>query len=197
MISGCASRLDFKDKISPHLEILLQFSFWLTKNGRDATRLMREVIAEANQSWDEPMPDEACRIWLHRILTRQFIDSLQQKWRPSASISGDPVGENLVNNDLLAETPVTSARQESFSARESDDEVGYFRAMASLPAVYRSAMILAHLEGFSNWEIANLAGAQPKAVESWLNRGSGCLREELSAHLLDSDRLLSVSDRAD
>ena len=46
-MSESAKRLDFKDKILPHLEVLLQFSLWLTKNGRDATRLMCEAMAEA------------------------------------------------------------------------------------------------------------------------------------------------------
>ncbi len=41
MKGDSARRSDFKDKIMPHLEANLQFSLRLTKNGRDATRLMR------------------------------------------------------------------------------------------------------------------------------------------------------------
>jgi hypothetical protein len=35
---------NFEEMISPHLEALLQFSLWLTKNGRDAIRLLRDEL---------------------------------------------------------------------------------------------------------------------------------------------------------
>ena len=78
---------------------------------------------------------------------------------------------------------------------EFDEDVNYFTAIASLPAVFRSAMILSYLEGFSYREIANLAGVQPHAIESLLNRGREFLREELFAHLMGSDSLETVADR--
>jgi hypothetical protein len=63
-------------------------------------------------------------------------------------------------------------------------------------------MILSYLEGFSNKEIGDLAGVQPQAIESLLNRGRGLfgirglIREEIFTHLMDSDCLDSVSYRA-
>ena len=54
-------------------------------------------------------------------------------------------------------------------------------------------MILSYLEGFSNREIADLAGVQPQAIESLLNRGRGLLREELFAHLMDEDDSLDTA----
>jgi len=70
MISESAKRLEFKDKTLPSLEVLLQYSLWLTKNGREAARLMREVMAEAYWRWDESMSEESFKIWLHEILTK-------------------------------------------------------------------------------------------------------------------------------
>ena len=57
---------------------------------------------------------------------------------------------------------------------------GYcLEAIARLPAVYRSAMILSNLEGFSTDEIARLAGVGPPAIDSLLVRGREIVREEL------------------
>jgi len=184
MMNETAKRSDFKDKISPHLEVLLQFSLSLTKNGRDAARLMREAITEASRSWDESMPEESCKMWLHEILTRRFFIGFQQHARPRVAISGANGDVSLVKNDRLSPATTTNARQNSFLADESEEDVDYFEAIASLPAVFRSAMILSYLEGFSNREIGDLAGVQPHVIESLLNRGRGLLQEDLFAHLM-------------
>ena len=68
----------FKDRVLPDLEGLLQLSLSLTENGRDAIRLMRKAMAEAQQSWDESMQKECRRSWLHGILTKQFFDGFQK-----------------------------------------------------------------------------------------------------------------------
>jgi RNA polymerase sigma-70 factor (ECF subfamily) len=198
VMSESAKRLDFKDKILPHLEVLLQFSLWLTKNGRDATRLMCEAMAEAYRSWDELIPEENCGIRLHKILTRRFFSGFQQYSQPLTPISDDNVDnvdDSLIKNNRLFPVAATNPGQQSFTAGESDEDVNYFTAIAGLPAVFRSAMILSYLEGFSYSEIADLAGVQPHAIESLLNRGREFLREELFAHLLGSDSLETVADR--
>lgn len=67
--------------------------------------------------------------------------------------------------------------------------------MASLPAVFRSAMILSYLEGFSNAEIAHLAGVEPHAIESLLVRGRELMQEEFIAHLRSYDHAHAGADR--
>lgn len=195
MMSENERRSDFKEKASPHLEVLLQFSLWLTKNGRDAARLMREAMAEAYGSWDASIPEDSCDIWLHNILTRWFYNGFQQHSRSLVPISGDNVDKRLVKNNRLFSGRTTNASQKSFMTGESDEDVSYFKAIAGLPVVFRSAMILSYLEGFSNAEIANLTGVRPHAIESLLNRGRGLLREELFAHVMDNDSLNTVADR--
>jgi len=194
MMSGRTKREDFKDRVFPHLEILLQFSLWLTKNGRDAAKLMREAMAEAYQSWDDPMPEASCKIWLHKILTRRFFDSFQHHSRPLVPICSDNVDESLIKNNRLFSVTATNARSQSSPTDESDEDVSYFKAIAGLPKVFRSAVILSYLEGFSNREIADLTGVQPHAIESLLNRGRGHLREELFAHLMGRDSFEMVAD---
>jgi len=52
MISENSKRTEFKEEVSPHLEVLLRISLWLTRNGDDATRLMHRTLAEAYRLWD-------------------------------------------------------------------------------------------------------------------------------------------------
>ena len=195
-MSESAKRSDFKDKILPHLEVLLQFSLCLTKNGLDAAKLMREAMAEAYRTWDESMSEEGCDIRLHNILTQHFFNGFQQRSHTLTPILDDSVDDNLAKNNRLFPSTTTNVRHKSFLTGESDEDVNYFRAIAGLPAVFRPAMILSYLEGFSNKEIANLAGVQPHVIESLLNRGRQLLREEFFAHLMGGDSLDTFSDRA-
>jgi RNA polymerase sigma-70 factor (ECF subfamily) len=186
MISESAKRQGFKDNILPDLEVLLQFSLALTRNGRDAAELMRDAMEEAYRVWDETMPEENCRMWLHKILTRRFFEGFLQHARPNAPISGANIDKSLIKNRIWP-TTATGTRQKSQPTGKSDEDVNYFKAIAGLPAMYRSAMILSYLEGFSNGEIAELAGVRPRAIESVLDRGRRFIREELFAHLMGDD----------
>ena len=194
-MSENAKKSDFKDRILPHLEGLLQFSLWLAKDGRGAIRLMQEALAEAFQSWDDSTSEESCDIQLHHILTRRFLNGGQQGEHSLTPVFSDTGDESAGENDRYASLAITNARQQSWLTGESDEDVNYFVAFAGLPPAFRSAMILSYLEGFSSMEIANLAGVQPPAVESLLNRGHKFLREELFAHLMGDDCLDTVDDQ--
>jgi len=195
-MSESAKRSDFKNKMSPHLEDLLEFSLWLTRNGRGATRLMREAMAEAYRLWDESLPKEDCNMRLHRIMIRRFFASFEQHKRPQGLISADNVDDSLVENNRLFSAMTANARQRPWPTGEYDEDADYLEAIAGLPAVCRSAMILSYLEGFSNKEIADLAGGQLHTVEAMLSRGRRFIQKELFAHLMDNGSFVMVADRA-
>ena len=187
MMSENAKRLDFEDKVLPYLEGMLQRSLSLTKNGRSAVRLMREALAEAYQAWDGLVLDADCEIWLHEVLTRWFSSGFQRRLHAPVPGKGDHVDERIDQNTRHSRTTTTNARQPSSLSGESDENVAYCGAVASLPMVLRSAVILSYLEGFSNKEIADLAGVKPQSIAALLYRGRLLIREELFAHLLGTD----------
>lgn len=196
MINETAKRSDFKDKIVPHLEVLLQFSLWLTGDGRDAVRLMREALAEVYDTWVESISDEPCDVKLHYVLTRRFLNDGQQA--TVARISGVNVNFNEgadIDDCLDCATKNYIQRRSWFAGESNDVDNKYLAAFAGLPPAFRSVMILSYLEGFSNGEIANLAGVRPHAVELTLNRGRSFLREELFAHLMGEVNLDTIGDR--
>jgi len=198
MISESAKRLEFKDKTLPSLEVLLQYSLWLTKNGREAARLMREVMAEAYWRWDESMSEASFKQWLYEILTKRFVDCFQQHLHPFAPIHGDNVDESLVKDNRLFPATTINELMRSWlngEAGESDEEISFFEAIASLPAVCRSAMNLTYLEGFANSEIANPAVDEPEVRDSMFSPGRRFIREELFAHLMINDGFITVADR--
>lgn len=179
MMNDRTNRLDFKVKMSPHLEVLMRLSLSLTGNGRDAIRLMREGMAEVSTGGDEWMSLEGRDVRLYEILTRRFFNGFQQHSRPLMAVTHERVDERLIENNRLFPATSTNAGQKSTLTGESDEHITYFRGIVGLPAVFRSAMILSYIEGFSNEEIAGMAGVQAHTIESLLIRGCGLLREEL------------------
>jgi len=195
MINETARRSDFRDRIVPHLETLLQFSLWLTRDGRDAIKLMRNALTEAYRTSHDSTTDEPCDVQLHYILTRRFLNGNEESAVSLAAVYGNSADAIAGLNDQIVALAKAKARQRSWPNGESEDDVSYLAAFAGLPTAFRSVMILSYLEGFSNGEIANLAGVQPQTVEISLDRGRRFLREELFAYLMDNVNLDTVGDR--
>ncbi len=193
MVMNRRNRLDFKENILPDLEILIHFSLSLTKNGRDAVELMRESMAEAFLSWHEAMPKKNPQIWLHEFITRRFQGRNQCYTHPSAQPPGEDVDGNAGKNDTLHPDTTTGARPHSRLTGESDNDVDFLKAFATLPSLFRSAMILSYLDGFSRKQIAGLTAVRPPVIESVLIRSRRFIREELFAYLMDNDGPLTAA----
>jgi RNA polymerase sigma-70 factor (ECF subfamily) len=171
-------------KMSPHLETLLRLSLSLTKNGRDALKLMREAMAEASPSWRTWVHEEGSDVRLYEILTRRFFNGFEG--RPHNQVPSHEVWKN----EFLKEEQRSFDRQTAASARksaefvESEAHAEFYRAIACLPERYRLAMFLSYIEGYPTTRIAELSAIQPQAVEALLNRGCGLLRDEMFAVVL-------------
>jgi RNA polymerase sigma-70 factor (ECF subfamily) len=195
MMSEGARQEDFRAKVSPHLEILLQYSMWLTKNGLDAARLVREAIAESYKLWDEEWPGSSIKLRIYKILTRRFYNSFQRPSHSPTEAHADNIDESLIRNNTLIPSAEKLSEPSSAVAPEVAGDLPYLKAIADLPAEVRPAMILAYLEGLTNQEIADIGDSEPETVESLLRRGRLFLKEELVAHLMCFDNHDQVADR--
>ncbi len=195
MMCESTKRLEFKARVSPHLERLMQFSICLTQNGRDATRLMRDAVAEAFRSWNETTSGEECSNRLHTIVTRRYFIGFQRPSLPIFSQIG-PVGRNGCDSVEHPSFSITTVdRNNAMCSGEENIDDSYLKAIADLPSVFRSAMILSYLEGFTSSEIADLAGSPPHTVGYLLDRGRRLIKEELFQHLIGEQGLEQVEER--
>jgi DNA-directed RNA polymerase specialized sigma24 family protein len=117
-------------------------------------------------------------------LLRESLTEAYQSWDTL------PAGEDckLQLQDIMTRRFSGSGRRH-VSPPVSEAEYGaeYSDAIAGLPDVFRSAMILSYLEGFSNSAIAGLAGVPPHAIDTLLARGREIIREELLAYLMGNN----------
>jgi len=114
-------------------------------------------------------------------LLRESLTEAYRSWDTA------PTGEScrLQLQDIMTrQFSGSGRRQVPSSVSDAESVTEYSDAIAGLPEVFRSAMILSFLEGFSNTEIAGLAGVPPHAIDTLLERGREIIREELFAYLM-------------
>ena len=140
-----------------------------------ATRLLGGDRAEAEDVAQEAM----LRLWriapdwrrgearvttlLYRVVTNLFTDQLRSGRRRAA-----PMGDDLP--DMPDDSPGAEARMVQAARLAALDA-----ALAALPDRQREAVVLRHIEGLSNPEIAAVMGIGVEAVESLTARGKRAL----------------------
>ncbi len=178
------SRTAMEERITPHLDVLLAVSLGMTQNGRDATKLTREAIALARQSWDESVIENNERMWLHDILHKRFFNGFVQCARPLLPMRTDKCGHGPLRIGQLTLGASSSPIQEVLTEAEPVEQRFFSNAIYDLSEVFQPIMILSYLRGFNTREIAEMASVQPHKITSLLNRGCMLIHRELVAFLM-------------
>lgn len=136
-------------------------------NPSEAEDVAQEAMLRLWRAASDWRPDgrAAPGTWLHRVVANLCVDRLRRAGRmtglePDAEIpDGQPDGEaRLMQADRMAALDA---------------------ALATLPERQRQAVVLRHIEGLSNPEIAEILGLSVEAVESLGSRGKRGLRAAL------------------
>lgn len=108
--------------------------------------------------------------WLYRVVTNLVTDRLRARGRRG----GGPV--------TLDDAPEAADDSPSPEARMVDDQrmAALYAALATLPDRQREAVVLRHIEGLANPEIADILGIGVEAVESLTARGKRALAAALA-----------------
>jgi hypothetical protein len=178
----------FEQHITPHLGSLLEFSLVLTKNGRDATQILRAALDQTAQAWDESVSSTSTVVHVQEVLLRQYhargrIPELAVLWN-----RGQEYDRHKIENQLGG-----SQRNQRISRVERPwvtaiDRPYFLEVLADLPPLYRPAMFLSFLEGYSNSDIAELARTEVHEIESTLYRGCKLARSRLPEMLMGNPR---------
>ncbi len=111
--------------------------------------------------------DAKVSTWACRVAMNLCTDRLRRR-RVGPQIALDSIAEPAA--DLASAVDVMTARQRS----ETLDA-----ALSALPARQRQAVVMRHIEGFSNPEIAEIMDIGVEAVESLTARGKRALKKAL------------------
>lgn len=100
--------------------------------------------------------------WLHRVVANLAIDRLRRAGRATGL---DPEDEPADDTPGAEDRMIEAGRRSALDA-----------ALARLPERQRQAVVLRHIEGLSNPEIAEVLGIGVEAVESLTARGKRALK---------------------
>jgi RNA polymerase sigma-70 factor (ECF subfamily) len=156
----------FESEVMPHARSLYGTALRLTRNPHDAEDLVQETLLRAYRGFAGYRPGTNARAWLFTILHRVRTDMLRKR------------GRSPQTTELSDEGPAVMPDTEAKLAAGNEDVQ---RALAEVPEVFRSALVLRDIEEFSYEEIAGILGIPVGTVMSRIHRGRSFLRRALAA----------------
>lgn len=172
---------DFEGTALPLLNSIARLALMLTQDQSDADDLVQETFLRAYRYWESFQPGTDCRKWLSTICRNVYRDSLR---RARSTIPLDsPELESAAAADLHVE-----ARSAGLGNMFATIDLGPAIAAAinTLEPVFREAVVLSDVEGYSYEEIAETLAVPVGTVRSRLYRGRRQLQQLLVAYAQDA-----------
>lgn len=169
--SGTCSESDqrsFATVVLPYLADAYGLARWLTGNHADSEDVVQDACLRALHGIGNFGGGDA-RSWVLTIVRRTAYDWLGRN-RPAAIV----LGEDLEDMER-ARSPELDAGTAESRLIDRENETLLKNAIATLPAHYREALVLRHLQGLSYRQIADLTGISIGTVMSRLSRARGHL----------------------
>jgi RNA polymerase sigma-70 factor, ECF subfamily len=149
---------------------LYRFALSLAREPHAAEELVQEALARAYERRAGFRGESSPETWLHRILHNLAVDRSRRSGR---EVLVEEVEERWRDDAYTVDTAVVVERAET--RRELED------ALVRLPFVYRAAVVLHDIEGWTVAEIAERVGVGLPAAKQRLRRGRMMLVTALAA----------------
>lgn len=181
---GEAARLRrFEQEVLPYLDDLYRAALRLGARATEAEDLVQETCLRAFRSLDQLRHPGAAKAWVFSILRSIYLRQAERAPPRGALLSVEDVEASLL-------VPGEAVRDlyEIFSPWREALRQEVRQAVLKLPLVYREALVLAHIAGFSYKELARILEVPMGTVMSRLFRARRMLRASLRETLLSRGR---------
>lgn len=151
--------VDFTDLYEGHFHrIAVQLHAYLGDRA-EAQDLTQEAFCRLLERWDRVSGYDDPSAWVRRVAWNLATSRLRRVRTAVRHLAG---------------------QREEYAPGPEPDRVALTRALATLPATQRRAIVLHHLAQLSVREIAEQVGAAEGTVRSWLSRGRAALATHLT-----------------
>jgi RNA polymerase sigma-70 factor (ECF subfamily) len=146
--------------------------------------LLQETFLNAYRGLKGFSGDSSLSTWLFRIATNNALMFLR-KFRPDNVEYDDEIRNDSDYPFLTASPEFSNTPLESLLSSEGRAKIE--EAIAELPVLYRSVLVLRDVEGFSLQEVAAIMDMTIPAVKSRLHRARNAVRENLVTYYAEKD----------
>ncbi len=153
----------------------------------EAEDLTQEVFVKVSKALEDFRAESKFSTWLYRIATNTAVDKMRTR-----AFQGDTELGELDDSEEIEEKAAWAAEEITSSEQLLMQKEMYHCFMdyvKNLPASYRTIVVLAELEEFTNNEIAEILGLNLNVVKARLHRGRTKLIRELRSHCKAEDWL--------
>lgn len=150
--------LEFEAAVGRYADSVFRLAYSYLKSRADAEDVMQETLLKL---YVTKKPFESAvheRNWVLRVTVNGCKKLLRTPWR--------------CRTEPLEQLPETAV----FDRTEQSE---LFQQVMALPPKYRAAVYLYYYEGYDVRETADLLGANPSTVQTWLMRARGKLKTKL------------------
>jgi RNA polymerase sigma-70 factor (ECF subfamily) len=155
--------------------------YHLAPDWQDRADLAQEVWIRVYRNVKRLNEPEKFRGWLSRIATNLFYDELRKRKRVSMPLSLDAprlTEDGEMDWEIASGNPSPA---EDLTTREFYEQLQ--EAIADLPEVFRTTIVLREIEGMSYEEIASITGVSLGTVKSRIARARSRLQSQLQNYL--------------
>jgi RNA polymerase sigma-70 factor (ECF subfamily) len=178
-----ASREDYERLVRESHERAYGLAYRLAGNRPDADDLLQETYLRAFRFWHRYDPSLPFLSWLYRIMFNVHVDTSRKNSR-LRTLSFDGNDPRLPAFDPVDHAPNA---EDALTAAELD--VTLVEGLRSMNPEFRTAVVLADVEGMAYEEIAEVMRTSIGTVRSRIHRGRKQLRSFLSANATTEARL--------
>jgi RNA polymerase sigma-70 factor (ECF subfamily) len=161
---------DFEQEALGLLGPLYRFARWLAGSDADARDLAQDTLLLALRSREQFTPGTNLRAWLFRIARNRYLDLRLRQRREQV------VGLDVPEPGDQADDPAPFFGDQELGRVQSLVRGDITRALAALPEPYRTAIVLADVEGWTWEEVAAILAVPIGTVQSRVFRGRRALR---------------------
>jgi len=164
----------FEEIALVHLDSVYRYALYMARDESDAQNLVQDTYLRAYKLFDKFKEGTNCRAWLLRILRSKFTYTICRDKRRTPVMHLPEMRDHGV--DLATDTDP----EDRIFGDLFDDAMT--AVMDELPEEYRTAVLLADVEGLSHIEIADVMDCPTGTVTSILHRGRRLLRKSLQGY---------------
>ncbi len=155
--------------------------YHLAPDWADRADLAQEVWIRVFRNIGRLQDPSKFRGWLSRIATNLFYDELRKRKRVVSPLSLDAprtLDDGEMDWEIAGDTP---GPEEELTTREFYEQLR--SAIADLPEVFRTTIILREIEGLAYEEIAEITGVSLGTVKSRIARARSRLQTQLQTYV--------------